>query len=97
MLAGGTVSLLAQRIEAGVKIVRPKRAPKKEAKMPEELAAALRKNKKAAATFENFSPSHRREYIEWVTEAKRVETRAKRIATTVEWVSDGKAMNWKYQ
>jgi hypothetical protein len=47
--------------------------------------------------FADFSPSHRREYIEWITEAKRPETRDKRIATTLEWLSEGKSRNWKYE
>ena len=50
----------------------------------------------AKATFEAFSPSHRKEYIEWLTEAKRPETRDKRLATTLDWLSQGKARNWKY-
>jgi len=84
-------------LETGV----PSRAPalekpKPPAKVPADLAAALKKNKTAAQTFEHFSPSHRREYIEWITEAKRDETREKRLATTIEWLSDGKARNWKY-
>ena len=73
------------------------RVVKPEAKVPPELAAALKKNKKAAAVFADFSPSCRREYIEWITEAKRDETRTKRIATAVEWIAEGKQRNWKYQ
>ena len=64
---------------------------------PPDLAAALKKNAKARATFEKFPPSHRREYIEWITEAKREETRARRLAQTIEWLAEGKARNWKYQ
>jgi uncharacterized protein YdeI (YjbR/CyaY-like superfamily) len=60
------------------------------------LKSALKKNAKAAATFEKFSPSHRREYIEWITEAKRDETRQKRLDTTIAWLTEGKARNWKY-
>jgi uncharacterized protein YdeI (YjbR/CyaY-like superfamily) len=59
--------------------------------------AALRKNKKALAAFEAFSPSHRREYVEWVIEAKREETRAQRIATSIAWMAEGKPRMWKYQ
>jgi uncharacterized protein YdeI (YjbR/CyaY-like superfamily) len=58
--------------------------------------AALRKNKKALATYEQFSPSHKREYLEWITEAKRDETRQKRVQTAIEWMAEGKARNWKY-
>jgi uncharacterized protein YdeI (YjbR/CyaY-like superfamily) len=75
---------------------RPKAPAKPEAKVPDDLAAALKKNKTAAANFAAFSPSARREYISWIVEAKREETRASRVATTVEWVAEGKQRNWKY-
>jgi uncharacterized protein YdeI (YjbR/CyaY-like superfamily) len=73
------------------------KAPKPAPKTPPELAAALKKNKKAAAVFEAFSPSCKREYVEWIAEAKREETRDKRIAQAVEWIAEGKQRNWKYQ
>jgi uncharacterized protein YdeI (YjbR/CyaY-like superfamily) len=72
------------------------RAANEELPIPAELAAALKKNKAAAATFEAFAPSHRKEYITWITEAKRDETRAKRLATTVECLAAGKSRHWKY-
>jgi uncharacterized protein YdeI (YjbR/CyaY-like superfamily) len=64
---------------------------------PAEFSVALRKNKKAAAVFAAFSPSCKREYVEWIADAKRPETRDKRIATAVEWIAEGKQRNWKYQ
>jgi uncharacterized protein YdeI (YjbR/CyaY-like superfamily) len=64
---------------------------------PAEFAAALKRNKKAAAAFAAFSPSCKREYVEWIADAKRAETREKRIATAVEWIAEGKQRNWKYQ
>ncbi|MGB8013891.1 MAG: YdeI/OmpD-associated family protein [Terriglobales bacterium] len=73
------------------------KAPKPAVKTPADFTAALRKNKKAAAAFAAFSPSCKREYVEWIVEAKRPETRDKRIATAVEWISAGKQRNWKYQ
>lgn len=84
--------------EAGVKrvVVRSKK-PKPEAKTPADLATALKKNAKARKTWENFSPSHRREYVEWLLEAKRPETRERRLATTLEQLSEGKARHWKYE
>jgi len=83
--------------ESGVTSPKPKKAKaKKELAVPPDLAAALKKNAKARATFEGFSPSHKREYIEWITEAKREETREKRLATTIEWLTAGKPRNWKY-
>ena len=66
-------------------------------KMSAEFAAALRKNKKASAVFAAFSPSCKREYVEWIAEAKRPETREKRIGTALEWIAEGKQRNWKYQ
>jgi len=88
--------------EEGVKVPRrpaaakTKRAATTTLAVPDDLAAALKKNRKAAATFDGFSPSHRREYVEWITDAKRDETRARRIGTAVEWLAEGKSRNWKY-
>jgi uncharacterized protein YdeI (YjbR/CyaY-like superfamily) len=62
-----------------------------------EFSAALKKNKQAAAHFAAFSASCKREYLEWIAEAKRPETRDKRISTAVEWIAEGKQRNWKYQ
>lgn len=76
---------------------RPPKTKKAEPKVPTDLAAALKTNKVATITFKNFSPSHRREYIEWIEEAKRPETRAKRLATTLEWLTAGKGRNWQYE
>lgn len=81
----------------GIVVAKARKTPKAEAKVPPELAAALAKNKKAKAAFENFPPGHRREYIDWITEAKREETKAKRVAQAVEWIAEGKSRNWKYQ
>jgi len=83
--------------EQGVKLARPKRsAAKKELVVPDYFSAALKKNKKALEAFENFSYSHKKEYVEWVTEAKRDETRAQRLDTTLAWLGQGKSRNWKY-
>jgi hypothetical protein len=73
-----------------------KTKPKPPLKVPPYFTAALRKNKKALATFESFAPSCKREYVEWVTEAKRPETRDQRIATSMKWLAEGKKRNWKY-
>ena len=81
-------------IAARRKVAKPPKAP---LKMPAEFAKALRKNKKASVVFAAFSPSCKREYMEWIAEAKRPETRDKRIATATEWISQGKQRNWKYQ
>jgi uncharacterized protein YdeI (YjbR/CyaY-like superfamily) len=76
---------------------RPKTGPKPELPAPDDLRAAFDAEPKAAATFDAFPPSCRREYVEWVVEAKRPETRAKRIAQAVEWMAEGKRRNWKYE
>jgi uncharacterized protein YdeI (YjbR/CyaY-like superfamily) len=80
----------------GVKVPM-KKAKKKPLPMPKDFAAALKKSKSAAAKFEAFSPSHKREYIEWIVEAKTDETRQRRMATAVEWIAQGKGRNWKYE
>ena len=74
-----------------------KKAPAAPLPVPAGLTAALKKNKKAQAVFEAFSPSHRKEYIEWISEARTDVTRDKRIATTMEWLTEGKSRNWQYQ
>ena len=66
-------------------------------KTPPDFNRALAKNKKAAGVFAAFSPSCRREYIEWIVDAKRPETREQRIAKAVDWIAEGKQRNWKYQ
>lgn len=81
--------------ETGAKVPRPP-ARKRALTVPSDLSAALKKNKRALAVFEKFAPSHKREYIEWIIEAKREETRAKRLAQAVEWIAEGKQRNWKY-
>lgn len=83
--------------DAGVKPAREKKPKKAELPTPEDFAKALRRNKQAKATFEQLSPSHRREYLEWITEAKREETRLRRIAQSLEWLAEGKNRNWKYE
>lgn len=82
--------------EDGVKPIRAQTSPKVALPVHPALKAALSKNQKARETFAAFSPSHRREYVEWVAEAKREETRARRIASAIEWMAAGKPRNWKY-
>jgi uncharacterized protein YdeI (YjbR/CyaY-like superfamily) len=87
----------AELNEKGVKVPRKPAASKKDFVIPPELTKALSKNKIAKTAFENFSYSHKKEYVEWITEAKTEPTRNKRLATTVEWLSQGKSRNWKYE
>ncbi|MFL5486406.1 MAG: YdeI/OmpD-associated family protein [Gemmatimonadaceae bacterium] len=94
----GYITQAAKLNEAGVKSpARSKPKKKEEIEVPVELMQALRKNKKAAAAFESFSPSHKREYAEWISEAKREETRKRRLSTALEWIADGKPRNWQYE
>jgi len=82
----------------GIKVVRQKKpATKKELIAPDYMVKALKKNKSTWGHWEAFSPGKRKDYIEWVTEAKTEETRDRRLATTVEWVAEGKGRNWKYE
>ena len=74
-----------------------KRPPKPEIAIPDDLAAALATCPKAKAAMEGFAPSHRRDYLEWITEAKQAATRERRIAQAVEWLAEGKKRNWKYE
>lgn len=82
--------------DEGVKVP-PSKKKRKPLPMPKDFAAVLKKSKSAAATFEAFSPSHKREYIEWIIEAKTDETRQRRMATAIEWIAQGKSRNWKYE
>ena len=83
--------------ESGAKVAKPKSKAKQPHKTPPVLQKALAKNAKARATFEGFSPSNKREYIEWITEAKSDETRQRRLDTAIEWMAEGKTRLWKYQ
>jgi len=98
---GELVALIRKAVrlnEDGVKTtgVRKTSAPKPPPAVPDDLAAALKKNTKAKTTFDGFSPSQQREYVDWISEAKRDETRRKRLAQAVEWLAEGKPRNWKY-
>jgi len=83
--------------DAGVKVPRKKGAPKPPPKAPADLLAALKKNQKAAAAWKAFPPSHQREYVQWITEAKTDATRTRRLETAVGWIAEGKGRNWKYE
>jgi uncharacterized protein YdeI (YjbR/CyaY-like superfamily) len=84
--------------DKGIKLPsKPKPADKKELAVPDYFTKALAKNKKAKQVFENFAPSHRKEYLMWITEAKTEETRNKRMETALEWMAEGKSRLWKYE
>jgi uncharacterized protein YdeI (YjbR/CyaY-like superfamily) len=82
--------------EQGARVPRSTRR-KPPVKAPPYLTAALKKNAKARKTFEGFSPSQQREYVEWLTDAKQEATRERRLATAIDWMAQGKTRNWKYQ
>lgn len=82
--------------QQGITVKRPKN-PKAPLPMPADLAKALAKNKPAKATFEGLPPSQRREYLEWLLEAKREETRATRFKSALALLAEGKSLHWKYQ
>ncbi|MDE2411482.1 MAG: YdeI/OmpD-associated family protein [Sphingomonadales bacterium] len=91
----------AARIDRAGTALKKKPAAARQAKaelpIPPELVAALDGSPVAKATLDGFAPSHRREYVEWISEAKRPETRDKRIAQAIEWLAEGKKRNWKYE
>ncbi len=76
---------------------RPKITTQTELEIPADMVAALAINKKAKEQFYNFTPGKKKEYIVWITEAKTEATRLSRMATAIEWISEGKARNWKYE
>jgi len=82
--------------EDGIKETPSRRAARAEPDVPDDLLRALRKNKKTLTAFGSFPPSHRREYIEWITGAKREETRQRRLDTAISQIAQGKPQNWKY-
>jgi uncharacterized protein YdeI (YjbR/CyaY-like superfamily) len=94
----GLVRTAAELNASGVKPQRSaKSVGRKPMVVPDDLAAALATNRQARATFEAFSDSHKREYVDWIVEAKRTETRQKRLATAIEWMAEGKEKEWRYR
>jgi hypothetical protein len=91
---------IRQAVELNVSGTKLPRAPGKgkavPLAVPGDLAAALRKNKRAQATFDTMSTSNRNDYVEWLVTAKQDETRRKRLLTAIEWLAEGKPRNWKY-
>lgn len=82
--------------EAGIKAPKKHKDPRKPIPMPTDMKEALARNGKAKTTYEDFSPSHKREYLQWITEAKQPETRQRRLSQAVEWMAEGKPRMWKY-
>lgn len=82
--------------DKGIKVAKPKSTEKKELVVPDYFIIALSKNKKAKQIFDAFAYSHKKEYVQWITEAKTEETRNKRMASAIEMITEGKSRNWKY-
>jgi uncharacterized protein YdeI (YjbR/CyaY-like superfamily) len=95
------VKLAMKLNEPGAKMPKPAKAAKTKKRaplqIPTDFLTALGKNKKARATFTGFSYSHQKEYVEWITDAKRDETRQKRLKQALVWLAEGKSRNWKYE
>jgi uncharacterized protein YdeI (YjbR/CyaY-like superfamily) len=95
-----TALLAKDRIDStgtALKIGSKPKVAKPEIPVPDDFAAELAKAQGARERFDSWAPSHRREYLEWIIEAKRPETRAKRIAEAGAWIAEGKKRNWKYE
>lgn len=90
------VKQAAKLNEQGVKVEKKVKSATKELEVPDYLLKAIKKNKAAFKTFEAFSTTNKREYVDWITEAKTDETRDKRMAQAIEWMAEGKIRNWKY-
>ncbi len=80
----------------GLNLPAKKKAPYTKLEIPRYFTKALKNNKRAETVFNNFSYAHKKEYLEWITEAKTEPTRLKRIETAIAWMSEGKSRNWKY-
>jgi uncharacterized protein YdeI (YjbR/CyaY-like superfamily) len=83
--------------EENIKLPPKKKTAVTALEVPVDFAAALKKNIKAQTVFESFTPGKKKDYIEWITEAKTEATKLKRIETAVEWITEGKSRNWKYE
>src|SRR5438128_5985706 len=92
----GFVRRAAELNEAGTRKSRPRPRAKREINVPADLKAALQRKVKARKTLENFSYSHKKEYVDWITDAKRDETRRRRLETAIQWLAQGNPQNWKY-
>jgi uncharacterized protein YdeI (YjbR/CyaY-like superfamily) len=96
----GLVKQAARLNEDGVTLpVEPRKRPSETRALdvPDVLTNALRTNKKAQATFDAFSSSNKKDYVEWIAEAKSDDTRRKRLEQAIEWMAEGKPRNWKYR
>ncbi|HEV8080457.1 MAG TPA: YdeI/OmpD-associated family protein [Chitinophagaceae bacterium] len=93
----GWIKEAAKLNDDGIKLPPRKKTEKKDLIIPDYFTKTLSKNKKALQAFENFPPSHKKEYVQWITEAKTEDTRNRRMETALEWIAEGKGRNWKYE
>ena len=92
------IKAAAALLQAGApRASKPGREPPPQLDMPADFAAALALAPAAQQHYDAFPPGKQRDYLEWVLEAKREDTRAKRIAQAVQWLAEGKSRNWKYE
>lgn len=96
-LAASLATARARVLDRGTALKPAARAPRPELPMPPDFAETLDGSPPAATFFATLAPGQRREYVEWITEAKTAGTRAKRIAQSVEWLAEGRRRNWKYE
>lgn len=98
VLTANLHAALARVLEKGTALkTGGERKPRPEIAIPEDFAALLAATPAAQGVFGDFSPSQRRDYLEWITEAKTGATRDKRMAQAAEWIAEGKTRNWKYE
>lgn len=90
------VKFAAELNDQGIKVARKKPPANRTVDVPDDLTTALIRDKKAVANFDAFSYSHKKEYVDWINQAKTPETRKRRLETAVEWIALGKGRNWKY-
>ena len=84
--------------EDGVKApARAKPAAPRPLDVPAWLTEALAAQQPALDNFDAFSTSKKREYVDWLVEAKTEATRLRRLEQAIEWIAEGKSRNWKYE
>lgn len=93
----GWIKETAKLNDDGIKLPPRKKTEKKDLIIPDYFTKGLSKNKKALQDFEKFPPSHKKEYVQWITEAKTEDTRNRRMETALEWIAERKGRNWKYE
>jgi uncharacterized protein YdeI (YjbR/CyaY-like superfamily) len=93
------MSWIKEAMDLNDRGIRAKKKPveQKAVEVPGFVVKALKENKQAWTIWENFAPGHRKEYVQWITEAKTEATLEKRLQQTIEGVAEDKGRNWKYE